>query len=173
MTMNGLRTFKLLALVAVASAGVLFSGISWATTATKPLLIKVRIDKAAKLIVDTDTITFPNVAADEANQIPALQNDIKVTVKARTGSMSPVNLHIIADGDLVSGPDRIPIQNVTWHASGSGFLGGTLSKAISQKAGSWTGSGIRQGTFRYYLNNGWDYQKGNYQVTITYTLTTP
>jgi len=148
------------------------SGISFANTDSKTLVIKARIDKVAKLIVDTNTVTFPNMDPDETKLVPAIQNDVKVTVKARTGSSSPVNLNIIADGDLTSGPDVIPVQNVTWQASGSGFVSGTLAKS-SASAGSWTGSGVREGTFRYYLNNSWNYQKGEYRVTVTYTLTTP
>jgi hypothetical protein len=147
--------------------------MSVASTDTKSIVIKAKIEKVAKLIVDTNTIIFPSIDPDEAKQVPALQNDIKVTVKARTGSTSPVNLNIVADGDLVSGSDTIPIQNVLWQASGQGFMSGTLSKSTVQKAGSWTGSGIREGIFRYYLNNSWNYQRGEYQVTITYTLITP
>jgi hypothetical protein len=149
------------------------TGISIAATDTKSIVIKAKIDKVAKLVVDTNSITFPSVDPDEAKQVPALQNDIKVTVKARTGSMSPVNLSVVADGDLASGPDTIPVQNVVWQASGQGFLGGTLSKSTLQTAGTWKGSGVREGTFRYYLNNNWNYQRGEYQVTVTYTLTTP
>jgi hypothetical protein len=152
---------------------VAFPGVCLASADAKTLVIKANIDKVAKLIVDTNIITFPNMDPDEIKQVPALQNDIKVTVKARTGSTSPVTLHVIADGDLVSGPDSIPVQNVTWQASGPGFVGGALSKSSIQAAGSWTGSGIRQGIFRYFLNNSWNYQKGEYQVTITYTLSTP
>ena len=148
------------------------SGITFANSASKTLVIKANIDKVAKLIVDTNTVTFPNVDPDEGKQVPAVQNDIKVTVKARTGRSSPVNLNVVADGDLTSGSDTIPVQNVTWQASGSGFLSGTLTK-FSVPAGSWTGSGVREGTLRYYLNNSWNYQKGEYQVTVTYTLTTP
>lgn len=148
-------------------------GISLASTDTKSIVIKAKIEKVAKLIVDTNSIIFPNQDPDEMKLIPSVQNDIKVTVKARTGSSSPVNLNIVADGDLVSGTDVIPIQNVNWQASGQGFIGGTLSKSKVQTAGSWIGSGIREGAFRYYLNNSWNYQKGEYQVTITYTLATP
>jgi hypothetical protein len=147
--------------------------ISVASTDTKPLVIKARVGKVVKLIVETNTVTFPNMNPDELKQIPALQGDIKVTVKARTGSSSPVTLNLIAEGDLISGPDTIPVQNVIWQASGQGFLSGTLSKSTVQTAGSWTGSGIREGIFRYYLNNSRNYQKGEYQVTVTYTLSTP
>lgn len=149
------------------------SGTSMAASDTKHVVIKAKIDKVAKLIVDTNSITFPNMGSDEVNQVPALQNDIRVTVKARTGSTSPVNLNVIADGDLSSGPDTIPVQNVVWQASGQGFLSGTLSKSTVQTAGYWKGSGVREGIFRYYLNNSWNYQKGEYQVTVAYTLTIP
>ncbi len=149
------------------------SGVSMAASDTKHVVIKARIDKVAKLIVDTDSITFPNMDPDEVKQVPALQNDIRVTVKARTGTTSPVNLNVIADGDLSSGPDTIPVQNVVWQASGQGFLSGTLSKSAVQTAGYWKGSGVREGIFRYYLNNSWNYQKGEYQVTVAYTLTIP
>ena len=137
------------------------------------MIIKAKIEKIAKLIVDSNTVIFPSIDPDEAKQVPAIQNDIRVIVKARTGSTSPVNLNVMADGDLVSGPDTIPIQNVLWQASGQGFKGGILSKSTPQIAGSWAGSGIREGSFRYYLNNSWNYQKGDYQVTVTYTLTAP
>jgi hypothetical protein len=167
------RIIKFILIVMILSGSFLFHDICNASTDTKSIIIKAKIDKVAKLIVDTNLITFPNMDPDEVKQIPALQNDVKVTVKARTGSTSPVNLNIIADGDLVSGSDIIPVQNVMWQASGQGFLGGTLSKSTVQTAGSWKGSGIREGLFRYYLNNNWNYQRGEYQVTITYTLTTP
>lgn len=167
-----MNTRNLIFIVFTIPSLLLLSGLSFANTDTKTLTIKARIDKVAKLIVDTNTVTFPNMDPDEAKQVPAVQNDIKVTVKARTGSSSPVNLNIIADGDLTFGPDMIPIQNVSWQASGPGFLSGTLTKS-SVLAGSWIGSGVREGAFRYFLNNSWNYQRGEYQVTVTYTLTTP
>ncbi len=148
-------------------------GTSHAARDTKTLIVKAAVGKAAKLVVDTKTITFPDAGADEVKQIPASQNDIKVIVKARTERGSPVNLNVLADGDLTSGADIIPVQNVTWQAAGQGFQSGTLSKTTPQPAGSWMGSGIREGVFRYFLLNSWNYQKGDYQVTLTYTLTIP
>jgi len=169
-----MRTRKNLTSIAlVISLLLVFSGTLFAATDTKSIVMKAKIEKMAKLIVDTNTIVFPSIDPDEARQVPALQNDIKVIVKARTGSTSPVNLNVIADGDLTSGIETIPVQNVMWQASGQGFSDGTLSKSTVQTAGSWKGSGVREGVFRYYLNNSWNYQKGEYQVTVTYTLTTP
>jgi hypothetical protein len=171
MEMKGRRTLSTIALMV--SMWIVPSGVSTAATATKSLVIKAKVEKVAKVIVDTNTITFPNMDPDETKQVPATQKDIKVIVKVRTGSTSPFNLNIIADGDLVSGSDTIPVQNVIWEAFGQGFMSGTLSKSAVQTAGSWKGSGVREGVFRYYLNNSWNYQRGEYQVTITYTLTTP
>jgi hypothetical protein len=167
------KTISFISVACMILTWLIASGVSMAASDTKHVVIKAKIDKVAKLIIDTNSITFPNMDPDEVKQVPALQNDIRVTVKARTGSTSPVNLNVIADGDLSSGPDTIPVQNVMWQASGQGFSSGTLSKATVQTAGSWKGSGVREGTFRYYLNNSWNYQKGEYQVTVAYTLTTP
>lgn len=164
---------NLILIALIISTWLISIGISVAATDTKSIVMKARIEKVAKLILDTNSITFPNMDPDEVKQVPALQNDIKVTVKARTGSTSPINLNVVADGDLASGLDTIPVQNVAWQASGQGFLSGTLSKSTVQTAGAWKGSGVREGFFRYYLNNSWNYQKGEYQVTVTYTLTTP
>lgn len=170
--MSNLRHLLLL-VMAMTTSWFIASGISMAASDIKSVVIKAKIEKVAKLMVDTNSITFPNMDPDEVKQVPALQNDIKVTVKARTGSTSPVNLNVVADGDLASGLDTIPVQNVDWQASGQGFLSGTLSKSTVQTAGAWKGSGVREGVFRYFLNNSWNYQKGEYQVTVTYTLTTP
>ena len=167
------RRRSLSTIVIMVSMWIVASGISTAATNTKAIVIKAKVEKVAKVIVDTNAVTFPNMDPDETKQIAAIQNDIKVIVKVRTGSTSPVNLNIIADGDLASGSDTIPVQNVIWQASGQGFMGGTLSKSIVQAAGSWKGSGVREGVFRYYLNNSSNYQRGEYQVTITYILTTP
>jgi hypothetical protein len=171
LSMERLSIFIWMAMIL--SAWFILSGISMASMDTKSLVIKARIEKVVKLIIDTNLITFPNKDPDEVKQVPALQNDIKVIVKVRTGSASPINLNMIAEGDLVSGSDTIPVQNVIWQASGQGFLGGNLSKTSVQPAGFWTGSGVREGAFRYFLNNSWNYLRGDYQVTITYTLTTP
>ena len=147
--------------------------ISLAATDSKSLFIKADIGPAVKLIVGNQSITFPSSDPDEQQQIPALENDVKFVVKIRTGNNSPVSLKVIAEGDLVSGSDSISIQNVIWQATGLGFMNGTLSKSSYQAGGSWVGSGIREGSFRYYLNNSWNYPVGNYRVNIIYSLTAP
>jgi hypothetical protein len=74
---------------------------------------------------------------------------------------------------LISGGDTILIGNVTWTATGTGFVPGTMSRTSAQSAGSWTGSGSRSGTFSYFLANSWDYATGSYSASSTYTLTAP
>ncbi len=169
--MKGRRSLSTIALMV--SMWTVASGISTAATDTKSTVIKVKVGKVAIVIANTNTITFPEMDPDEIRQIPAIPNDVKVIVKVRTGGTDLTNLNIIADGDLRSGSDTIPVQNVVWQASGQGFRSGTLSKFTVQTAGSWKGSGVREGVFRYYLNNSWNYQKGEYRVIVTYTLTTP
>jgi hypothetical protein len=62
---------------------------------------------------------------------------------------------------------------MTWTATGTGYLPGTMNRTTAQTAGSWTGSGQRIGTFSYLLANSWSYTVGNYSTTINYTLTAP
>ena len=91
----------------------------------------------------------------------------------KTGSASTATLTVLAAGDLTSGTDTIAISNVTWTATGAGFVAGTMNKTTAQSAGSWTGSGNRSGTFSYFLANSWSYPTGSYTATTTYTLTAP
>jgi hypothetical protein len=110
MEMKGRRSLSTIALML--PMWIVASGISTATTDTKSILIRAKVERVAKVIVDTNTISFPNMDPDETKQAPAIQKDIKVVVKVRTGGTSPVSLNIIADGDLASGSDTIPVQNV-------------------------------------------------------------
>ena len=165
------RSLNTIALIV--SIWVAASEISTAATATKSLRIMAKVERAAKLIVESNKITFLNMDPDEIKQVPAVENDIRITVKVRTASTGPVTLNVIADGDLAAGSEMIPIENVTWQASGQGFVSGTLRKSTVQSAGSWKGSGVREGALRFYLSNSWNYQRGEYQVTLSYTLTAP
>ena len=105
--------------------------------------------------------------------IPATENPVNVTAKVKTGSASTATLTVLAAGDLTSGGDTIAITNVSWTATGTGFIAGTMSKTTAQSAGSWTGSGNRSGTFSYVLANSWSYATGTYTANATYTLTAP
>jgi hypothetical protein len=84
-----------------------------------------------------------------------------------------VTLTCLAEGDLTAGANTIAISNVTWTATGTGFVAGTMNKTTAQSAGSWTGPGARSGTFSFSLANSWSYDTGSYTAAITYTLTAP
>jgi hypothetical protein len=144
-----------------------------ASADTKTLLIKVWVGERAKLTVEKNTVTFPNRDPNKRELIPALENDAQVIVKVRTEKRHLVNLLVIANADLTSGSDTIPVQNAIWQASGPGFVNGTLGKTTPQMAGPWIGGGVRERYFPYYLRDSWNYQVGNYQATVTYTLVSP
>jgi hypothetical protein len=62
---------------------------------------------------------------------------------------------------------------MTWTATGTGYVSGTMNRTTAQTAGSWTASGQRIGTFSYFLVNSWSYIVGSYSTSIGYTLTAP
>jgi hypothetical protein len=145
----------------------------WSVTATQSVTISATVASKAKLALSAATVTFPDADPDATPSIGAAENPVTATVKATTGSASTVTLTVQAGGaDLVSGTDQIAISNVTWTASGAGFVAGTMN-TTAQSAGSWTGSGSRSGTFSYFLANSWAYPKGSYTQTAVYTLTAP
>jgi hypothetical protein len=133
-------------------------------TATATVAAKARLDvTGAVAFGDEDPETTPIIDAAP----------ISVTVKARTAATETVTLTVVADGDFESAAsDVIPIANLTWLPSGTGFVAGTAStSAVS--VGSWTGPGTHIGTQTYRLVNSWTYAPGSYTVELTYTLTAP
>ena len=90
---------------------------------------------------EPSTINFPDADPDTVPSIPATENPVQVTANVTTGNNKTVTLTALAQGDLVSGSNTIPISNVTWTASGNGFSAGTMSKSAAQQVGRWTGTG--------------------------------
>jgi len=150
----------------------LMAGVAFAASDEKNLTVNAQVDARAKLTLGASTINFPDADPDEVPSISASQNPVTVTAKVRTGKNSTATLEHQAAGDLKSGGDEISISNVTWEATGTGYVSGTMN-TTKQTAGSWVGSGSRTGSFSYFLANSWDYATGNYTVTTTYTLTAP
>jgi hypothetical protein len=144
-----------------------------AITTTANVTVSATVSATAKLTLGSTTVTFPDADPDTTAIIPANEGAISIDAKAKTSSGTPVTLTILAAGDLVSGTDTITINNVTWLASGAGFVTGTMSRITAQSVASWTGSGNRTGTQTYRLANSWAYATGNYSASATYTLTAP
>ncbi len=135
--------------------------------------VSAAVDSSAQLTVTPLTINFPDVDPDTTPAVNAMENPVTVTVQAQTKKPNMVTLTVLAQGDLVSGSDTIPIGNVRWTATGAGFAPGILSKSTAVSAGSWTGPGARSGTFSYTMANSWKYRRGNYRATVIYTVTAP
>lgn len=141
--------------------------------ATGTFTLSLGLSGRAKLNFGMLALNFPDADPNTVPSIPANVNPLSVTSSSRTGSSQTATLTCLAGGDLISGINTIAISNMTWTATGTGYVTGTMNKTTAQTAGSWTGSGQRAGTFSYFLNNSWSYMTGNYSTTITYTLTAP
>ena len=148
----------------------------FAVQQTGPLAVNMAVNARAKLTLGVAAINFPDADPDATPSIPATENvvPVSVTAKVRTGASSTATLTHRASGDLSAGSGiTIPIGNVTWTATGAGYVAGTMSSSSNVSAGSWTGSGSYGGTFSYFIVNSWSYTTGNYTVSTTYTLTAP
>jgi hypothetical protein len=134
-------------------------------TATAVVAARGRITLTGAInFPDTDPVGNPTINA----------NPLTVDALARVAAGAGVSLTVVAGGNFVSGTDSIPIGNLSWATTGTGFNAtGTMSSATAQPVGNWTGSGARTGTQTYTLVNDWAYAPGNYSVQLTYTLTTP
>lgn len=139
-------------------------------TATGSLGVTATVSAKAKLTL-VGSIAFADADPDVVPTMTATAVDIDV--KARTSGAGNVTLTVLAGGDLVSGGNAIPVSNLTWTATGSGYQAGTSNKTTAQTVGSWTGSGNPLGTQTFSLPNSWTYVTGTYTVTLNYTLTAP
>jgi hypothetical protein len=142
-------------------------------TSTQTVTLSMNIAARAKLQFGLLAMSFPDADPDSVPSNPANVNPLSVTSSARTGSSSTVALTCLASGDLIAGTNTIAISNMTWTATGTGYVAGTMNRTTDQTAGSWTGPGQRTGAFSYSLTNLWSYVIGNYSTTISYTLNAP
>ena len=127
----------------------------------------------AKFTLSSTTVTFPDADPDTVPLIPASSGPITITVKVRAAAGSTSRLTISASDDLRSGLHTIPAAALTWTASGTGFVAGTVNRFTAQTLGTWTGPGIMGGTQSYRFQNSWMYVPGTYTMLLVYTLTAP
>lgn len=163
---------KAIKLIVTAAIWCWVAGSAQAASDQQTLTINANVAARAKLSLLPSTINFPDADPDDYPAIAA-DSPVAVAAKVRTGASSTATLSVLANGDLVGGSDTIPIDRVSWTASGAGFVGGTLSKSVAQPVASWSGSGSRSGTLNFSLVNDWSYATGNYTQTAVYTLTAP
>lgn len=144
-------------------------GVSRSSSATAV----VSVAALAKLSLSATTITFPDANPDIVPLVSSTGGPITITAKARTSPGSTVSLSVLASDDLRAGVSTIPASAVTWTATGTGFVAGTMSTVVAQSVAVWVSSGSRVGTQSYRLANSWTYATGSYSTTFTYTLTAP
>jgi hypothetical protein len=143
------------------------------TTAT--VTVNATVAAKAKLTVSAAAITFADADPDLVPQIAA-NVPLVITVKARTGALSPVSLTVQAGTDLTDAGNTIAISALKWTsstASGMPFNAGGTSSTSGATVVAFTGSGTAAGTQSYTLDNSWAYATGSYAAVLTYTLTTP
>jgi hypothetical protein len=88
---------------------------------------------------------------------------VQVTYRVRQNNNAPWSLTVLAAGDLISGPSRVDISNVTWVATPAPpFQNGTLSKTVAQRVASGTGNVNPDtlGSITFRLANSWTYTTG-------------
>lgn len=150
---------------------VLFlAGAVPAAAQTDTATLNASINSQARLTLSSASISFPDGDPDTMPSIAASQGPITVTTKARTSINGTVTLTVRANDQLRSGLDTIPASQVTWTATGAGFVNGALSAAAAQPVASWAGSGVRTGLLSFFFRNLWSYATGTYTLTMTLTL---
>jgi len=160
------------AVLAMGMLVVMAAGTAAQSTRSSNVTATFVVSSQAKLTVSSATLTFPNADPDTVAKIPASEGPLTVTVASRSTLGSTIVLTVQASDDLRSGLATIAVSALTWTASGTGFVGGAMSKT-AQTAGSWTTTGNATGLQTFSFTNAWTYSAGSYGTTITYTLTVP
>jgi hypothetical protein len=107
-----------------------------AQTQTDTATLNASINSQARLTLSTVSISFPDADPDTVPSVAASQGPVTITAKARTSVNGTVTLTIQANDPLRSGLDTIPASQVTWTATGTGFMNGTLNSATAQAVAS-------------------------------------
>jgi hypothetical protein len=154
--------------------GFILCQFSWANMASSATI--------SQFTISPTTISLPDQDPDLVPEVQVL-TDLLVNFSIRNlyGNEN-WTLEVYSDGDLLSGGDRIPIENTRWTVTGTGnppgnFFNGSLNRGLYILAGQ--GPGRNNGrvnmtcVFRFYLKNSWSYSIGNYTRLITLRLTVP
>lgn len=158
-----MRSFAVL-MLAIAGCPALAAGQTGTAT------LNAAFTGLARLSLSTANVTFPDADPDTVPQVPSTPPTVTITAKARATQGGTVTLTVQASDNLRSGVSTIPASNITWTATGPGFVGGILSAATPQMVASWSGSGVRNGTQSFSFRNLWTHPTGTYTLTLLYTL---
>jgi hypothetical protein len=147
------------------SAALAFA-LTWTSTTTDAQQLDLTIAPAI--------VTFPTSDPDTAPQLNGVP--LAVQYRVRANANRPWVLTVLASGDLISGPSRIPATAVSWLATPAPpFRTGTMSSTQAQPVASGIGNvnPMQTGTITFRLTNSWTYDAGTYLQTLTFTLSTP
>jgi hypothetical protein len=128
---------------------------------------------SVRLLLSRSTINFPDADPDTVPSVPASENPMTIGVRVTGNSHDAWRLEVLASGDLVSGPNTIPISNVSWTAKPLPFINGKLDRTTPQVVASGSGNVVVTGTVSFFFKNSWDYFNGNYSQVFIYTLSAP
>jgi hypothetical protein len=156
-------------LVAVLMAAAADTRAQTVATATGTFVVAAQ---SRLTILPPTTLTFLNADPDTVPNIQASEGATAMTASVRIPSGQGI-LTVLADDDLRSGMDTILVSALKWTATGTGYVGGTMSKSVAQTVATWNTSGSYTGTVTFTLSNSWIYAIGSYGTTLTYTLSTP
>ncbi len=117
-------------------------------------------------------VTFPDADPDAVPVIGPQVITLGVQVLGPVGV--PWTLTFIANSDLQSGGNVIPISNVSWTVTPNPpFRDGALSTATPIVLATGVSHSRLLATFNFYMPNSWNYVPGNYTATATFTLAAP
>ena len=120
----------------------------------------------------TGDIRFPGPGSGHVLSIPA-NAAVSVQARARVAPTQALVVTVAADDThFDETTDTIPVTALTWTATGTNFVNGTMGNTAVNVA-QWTGPSNQTGTQSYTLANSWSYAPGTHVVTLPYTLATP
>ena len=99
-------------------------------------------------------------------------NPVPVNVAAVVPAGQAVRLTANSNTPMTNGSETINFDQITC-AAGGAFSAYTFNNAATQPLDSFTGSGLRQGTYAFTYANTEYHGTGTYNGQVTYTLTSP
>jgi hypothetical protein len=150
----------------------LFAAVFLSAQEYQDMSINASVNTRCKINLSANTVSFTRFGPPTGT--PILQNEppVAVVVKTTTRPSERIYARIVVTGDLTDSKtgQTIPAQSISWNASGSGFLSGSLSKANPQEIGRWNRSGTYQGTLTFSFQDDPAYSPGTYILVVTVTV---
>lgn len=128
-------------------------------------------------------LSFPALDPDQHPNIPAV-SDLQISFFInQIDETENWTLDIFAADDMISGGDRIPIENISWQVTGTvdppgTLVNGILNRGVYVNMGQGPGNSKNRhvrGTLHvsFFLRNLWTYPAGNYSQQVSLRLTAP